>query len=1080
MISKVIRIAIVAGLLLHVIDALQHKAVVGTAHHQGAIGSHSRAVARHSRGVARKIGTNPIEGLWGHVRRAVGFEAHDNVHDLEVDSNASGTPIDIPVYDRKRVGQSLDDVAKGAKAAVALLNGTLVHAGAADVSLDFLGNMADSAVNSILSDIEGRFNETLAADVTTKAGKDVVGCSKDGCTNESVKDHNSFIGKFEVAVAERKEDDNDVLNEVVKSAKHTDDFNHSRLQTATCQEGSPGCKSMCRWLKISDQDFQNGRCPLFERPLASCGWVAPELRAEGALPLLGDMDFSTLDCAVNCLRANVVEDDVQTYVARLEECTDSLPSGVNDTCIIALSLITSEVADWRMEAQLKADSEALGEGLAVAIAHAKAVLETQSGYTHVIEELSSLLARAEALPGHYLTTEVHEARSFLDRLAPIPAVVEELYRALADARHALATQQPFAVTEGIVWLKAVLRKAQRFEVGDPVPEGQAIYQQLLDLQTAQEALRLATFAGNVSLSTKSEIPTAISVLHNTINVARASNLSTVSASSLVSSLKMLQDSIEASVSATAAARLILDAHGLKGKTELTAAALRLNHTIVRARDLGLQDDNSTLDSLETLEDLEYILHARKAVHSSIRHGQRVLQEHATELSDDAEEVAIDTLKPAIEWGEEVGLIKGLPVAREIVSQLENVESAKENMSKALAVGNASIMVKADEDQAIAELAESIATFARFHLTGGIPEAQEMLKLLATRKVARGALKLATEMAKDSFEARTGEMRAIVALNASIQEADEAGLRNEAKAEREQLKQLELFRITRQNLTRALTLTTPEPSRPGPIEVNDTEPLVSFNRAGYRVVSSPLPEGSVDDGDDDFDEHISVLRMAVARLRRRGEVDPGLEAMLTHARAKGDAYALIDHAIAVANESESTKTHIDDAILELTMALQEAGETDLELDVTRAQELLQQLNTIKPARDELDAAILQANVSRHTVSGMDSALSRLNRATAICEELHLFMWLPAAYTIRDELVEVRTVFMRLKAAIMQGEIALEAEQGEDAAIDELNEAVKTAGNIQMHRELPVALDLLNELAHMNAEHQQMQAAMTPGL
>merc|ERR1719198_230412 len=104
--------------------------------------------------------------------------------------------------------------------------------------------------------------------------------------------------------------------------------------------------------------------------------------------------------------------------------------------------------------------------------------------------------------------------------------------------------------------------------------------------------------------------------------------------------------------------------------------------------------------------------------------------------------------------------------------------------------------------------------------------------------------------------------------------------------------------------------------------------------------------------------------------------------------------------------------------------------------------------------------------------------RLNSAIAKCEELQIKHHMPQAYTIRDRLNLVKTVYVQMKAAIVQGQIALSREQGEEAAIKELKEAADAARDAELYRDLPVTLDLLQELVHMNAEHQKVAQAMDP--
>lgn len=151
---------------------------------------------------------------------------------------------------------------------------------------------------------------------------------------------------------------------------------------------------------------------------------------------------------------------------------------------------------------------------------------------------------------------------------------------------------------------------------------------------------------------------------------------------------------------------------------------------------------------------------------------------------------------------------------------------------------------------------------------------------------------------------------------------------------------------------------------------------------------------------------------------------------------------------------------------------------LELDVPKASTLLENLRVIQPARDEMQAAILQANVSVSAVSGMDAALVRLNKAIEVNRQLDLLSMIDEAERLGAHLLEVKKVFVALRAATMQGEIALQTEQGEEAAITELNAAIEAADKINLHKGMPIAVDLLHELMHMNAEKQQLQAAMDP--
>lgn len=241
---------------------------------------------------------------------------------------------------------------------------------------------------------------------------------------------------------------------------------------------------------------------------------------------------------------------------------------------------------------------------------------------------------------------------------------------------------------------------------------------------------------------------------------------------------------------------------------------------------------------------------------------------------------------------------------------------------------------------------------------------------------------------------------------------------------------------------------------------------------------PAVPNAGDDGDSDFDEHIAVLADAIASAKAKGLVDPEMKSQLERVRAQKRAYKQLRAASATATDALDSKRGIEKSITTLYSALEEASEMEMSLGVGKAQGLLAKLNIIQPARDELKAAILQANVSMHTVSGMDAGLVRLNAAIELNRKLELFAMVPPAERVRDELMLVKKTYVGVKAAIMQGQLALKAEEGEEAAITELNSAIENADKIDLHKGLPIAVDLLHELMHMNAQHQQLQAAMDP--
>jgi len=847
----------------------------------------------------------------------------------------------------------------------------------------------------------------------------------------------------------------------------------------TCEYTDRGCKSMCRWLKLSEKELAEGRpamkCPMVERPFASCGYVPPELRAEhfhGAL--------TEIDCAVALIRTNVLLEDVGNYMDQLDDCISGVSLQVNTTCRMGLELLRGEVMDWRLEEVLKAKARNLGLRLQEANLQAQEALDSKTHQQDAIDLLARLLAEAEDLPGHYLAKSVHTSRILLDRLAPIPVVRAELREAMAMGEQAMADQSIFRMGEAAVELGSVIPKAQRLDVGPAVQEGQASLERLNALREAMQALKLSTFSANISLGTKSNIAESISMLNQSIASARRSGVTTGlrKSKTLLGKLVAVETAIEAAVDATQLGNIILNTPGQKSSSNLRGAAGRLNATISHSQALGLGSHDSTADAVQTLDSIAYVMNARHALHDAIRHSEDVIAANGSSLSDDEEELAISELEPALNWGNDVDLVNGLPYARELEAKLKAIEAAKEQMAQALATGNASYVAKSGEDQGIRVLAAAVAVETQVNITGGADEAQELLRLLATRKVARNALETAVGMANESLRTQSNEKKAIIALNASIQEAAGAGLDDAVKVASAQFDLLQTFAEARRNLGRALRRTTPAPAMPEVVQVVDTVAAGVFNRTGFKVVHLPAVDGAVDDGDDDFDEHMQVLVTAIRDSKDRGEVDPYQQKELARFQTMQDTYLNLQDAIVAGNSSLLSKDGVSEGIAALTVVIRQAEIIGLALGVDTAKGLLRKLKEIKPARDELDAAIMQANVSMHTFSGMDTALIRLNTALATCEELQLYGWIPKGEEVRDALMDVRSGFSVLKAAIMQGEIALKQERGEEAAIREIEEAIQLAGKLNMHKQLEVAVILLHELTHMNAEHQQLQAAMNP--
>jgi hypothetical protein len=783
---------------------------------------------------------------------------------------------------------------------------------------------------------------------------------------------------------------------------------------------------------------------------------------------------------VDLMRTNVWEADVPNYINQLDVCVEGLPSKVNATCYVGLGLLRSEIGDWKAEAVLKDNADVLRQELGNVSAVAKEALETKTDEQAAIDQLTSVLSKAEQLPGHYLVDEVHTARSYLDLLGPIPAVRKQLKAAMLDGQDAFKTTSLYRVKESMVWLHVAVNKGTRFKLEEPVPTASRMLERLGHLKDALIDLKSASFQGNVSFTTQSNVPQAVVRLRAAIAAATAAGLESKMpiASDLLRKLTTLEAAVVATANATAIGQSVVQTPGAKTIERLTAAVEGLNTTVSRDVALGLSDNVTTLGGVATLDQLLYIKHAREALTKSKAYAKKELFGKGGVLNDDGEEAALQVLGPAVEWGDEVGLVKGMKSAKKLLEQLARVEKAKEDMAKSLELGNATIKSKSFIKQAIESLEGSIAGSSAANTTAGVATAKEQIAMLEAIKAARFALKTAGVAANRSQEARTGYDQALDGLNTSIVAGAEAGLVAETAIARGQLKTLKAFKKTDKDLGVALRKVAPERDRPRPRPLEDKEPDLVFNRTGLKVQDLPAVPNAGDDGDSDFDEHIAVLADAIASAKAKGLVDPEMKSQLERVRAQKRAFKQLRAASATATDALDSKRGIENSITTLYSALEEASEMEMSLGVGKAQGLLAKLNIIQPARDELKAAILQANVSMHTVSGMDAGLVRLNAAIELNRKLELFAMVPPAERVRDELMLVKKTYVGVKAAIMQGQLALKAEEGEEAAITELNSAIENADKIDLHKGLPIAVDLLHELMHMNAQHQQLQAAMDP--
>jgi len=864
--------------------------------------------------------------------------------------------------------------------------------------------------------------------------------------------------------------------EFARPVHHVDTYTSAQASTRTCSlQAEETCKSMCRWLKMTDKENPEGKCPLFEWQLKSCGdgYVAPEQRSSGE-------DAYAIDCAVNFLRTPVLAGDVGNYVHQLDACINNLPAKVNRTCTLALDLVREEVADWKVEADLVADAVVVRDLLGNASSQAQVAMDTKSHEQEAIDALSEALGAAEKLPGHYLVEDVHLARGFLDQLGPIPAVRLQLSGALEDGHHAFETTNLFRVKESMVWLQVAINKAERYKLGRPLPEARNVLKNLELLKAALMDLKQAIFMGNMSVDTKSNVVPTETKLNVSMTRAAAAGLHNAMpiARDLLAKLSAMDKAVAAANVAAGKGQAILDTQGNKGRSNLKDSVKELNSSITRALELGLDDNATIAQATATLDKVKWVREAREALHKSTISGRKVLEEMGDVLDDNSEEKAHDLLIPAIAWANEVGLHRGVPVSQDLVLQLEAAEKAKEHMAKALSLGNATLQAKSRIQRAIDVLRSALVQNGKANVTAGSKLAREEIAMLQALLDAKASLSAAAVMTNESLHTRSRYEETLAALNASIIEGEKVGLKPEVAIANLQLSKLEDFAEADSKLVSALAERAPLPGPPKPSKLNDSVPVTIFNRSGYRVEDLPDVPNGADDGDSDFDEHIRAIGVAIARGKRKGVVDPEMKAQLAREIGMRDAYRMLRSATTFGSEALDNKTHIEISIMQLTAALKESNEMGMSLGVRAGQTLLDKLNILQPARDELQASILQANVSMHTVSGMDASLVRLSEAIELNYKLELFGSLPKARRLMAALMKLKKAFVDVKAAVMQGQIALKQEAGEEAAIAELNSAIEAADEVNLHKGLPVAVDLLNELIHMNAQHQQLQAAMDP--
>lgn len=290
-----------------------------------------------------------------------------------------------------------------------------------------------------------------------------------------------------------------------------------------CHPGKPGCKSVCHWLMLSENDESwrpsgsggppLSSCPLFESQLAMCHYVLPEKRREGA-------PSDPMDCAVQVLQSYVHEVDVAKAVDKLTDCLGNMPVAEKHECHDAVDALDVELEFFRAEADFRAQADVQRERLDAAVARGEEALETKEGAQAAMDAIAAVLADAERVPGHYLTDTIHGARSLLGQLGPIPLVLEELGDAQEEGRAALEAKDAYRSEQAILRLGSTMNEAEELEMDTALKPAAQLEEDLSSLASAAENLNAAIVQANSSWSTVSRMGKSLERLREAADVYR--------------------------------------------------------------------------------------------------------------------------------------------------------------------------------------------------------------------------------------------------------------------------------------------------------------------------------------------------------------------------------------------------------------------------------------------------------------------------------------------------------------------------------------------------------------------------------
>lgn len=850
----------------------------------------------------------------------------------------------------------------------------------------------------------------------------------------------------------------------------------------TCAAGRDHCKSLCRWLKLTDKDFDGtvatevGTCPLFDWSMESSGYVAPVMRTRQAV--------EAVDCVTEFLGSNVHRDDVGTYILQLEECMIGLSQQDSEKYGVPLEMIANEISDWKKEQSVREGAALVELKLQAAIEQGRKAFMQKSGEAEAVSNLTSMMHKAKSVDGHYMIDDVRTARELMDKLKPIVLARKGLADGEVLGQDALASKNEKQVNSALLVLNVSISTAERLEIGDTTKSTRLMRDDLLNLKDVMDQMRVALFQANVSVRTKLHTTAAIERMNSTIKSAKAANVTAQMPESmaLIAQLTKIAEAKDVLKDAVNRARATLadDDHGRKGLADFLADMQALQTALAHANSLKLTS-RVTAEAMRTIASLEESKAARTALRdATVRSHEIVLD--SSSLNFTVENDAIGDLSGAISWAEHARLEHGMPIARELLKMLSVIRDAKVRMTNAIAVGNASITATAGQDEAIEVLLRSVKEAKALNMTAGAFRAREQLQKLRQQVDARDNLEDAVEVANTTLRTKDVQPGAVEALNTSIRAAGNAGLRVEVILAGEQLERLRALRDALDDIRLVIDLNAASRSSPGTARINDTQRKVNISvpvtDGELKVTDLPEVPGSRDDGDHDFEEHILRLTRSIATAKHYGLVDPEMLEQVAHLQSLQDAWNMVNLSTDEGHTALESKQGLYKASVHIQDAMQLAHKAGLKVGMGKARQMIKDLLALPSVKEELDAAMLQGNISLKLQTGFHDGLMRLNTAIAEAERLDLRGKTTKAEKLRDRLMTLNEAWLHLRASSVQATVALRLEHGEDAALEQLQDSIAEAKLAGLKSETQAAEEMLRELQHMNEAHKTIESAVVP--